>query len=56
MRLLARVLRDEAKPVAAVVLAMLLIAASSLAYMAENQAQLRSSAAFPPPCTGRSRR
>ena len=41
MRLLASVLRDEAKPVAAAlfVLAMLLIAASSLAYMAENQAQ-----------------
>jgi voltage-gated potassium channel len=41
MRLLASVLREEAKPVAAAlfVLAMLLIAASSLAYMAENQAQ-----------------
>jgi voltage-gated potassium channel len=41
MRLLASVLREEAKPVAAAlfVLAMLLIAASSLAYMAENAAQ-----------------
>jgi voltage-gated potassium channel len=41
MGLLASVLRDEAKPVAAAlfVLAMLLIAASSLAYMAESQAQ-----------------
>jgi voltage-gated potassium channel len=41
MRLLASVLREEAKPVAAAlfVLAMLLIAASSLAYIAENQAQ-----------------
>jgi voltage-gated potassium channel len=38
---LASVLREEAKPVAAAlfVLAMLLIAASSLAYIAENQAQ-----------------
>jgi voltage-gated potassium channel len=41
MRLLASVLREEAKPVAAAlfVLAMLLIAASSLAYIAENAAQ-----------------
>jgi voltage-gated potassium channel len=41
MRLLANVLREEAKPAAAAlfVLAMLLIAASSLAYIAENQAQ-----------------
>jgi voltage-gated potassium channel len=41
MRLLANVLRTETKPIAAAlfVLAMLLIVASSLAYMAENQAQ-----------------